>query len=466
MRSRTNLQIRPLRAGRRLCLWVAVWSLAASFAGAVCAQQLGALGASDKEVTKVDREKDKASENKIDPTELVKTIAALEERLKQLEAKLAGLDDGAGKNTPSATEITEIKKEVAAIQEETKKNASFLNFFRDVEVSGIVDGYYSYNFNHPENNFNLGRNFDFRHNSFNLNLAKITFEKKNDVKDRLGFRLDVGFGPTMDWVHAADPTGSEVVKHIQQAYLSYVAPVGSGLTLDFGKFVTVHGAEVIETKDNFNYSRSLLFSYAIPYYHMGLRAKYSFNDKVAMTGLLVNGWDNFTDNNGGKTLGVGVNLTLTKRLSIVQNYMAGPEQPGDDRNWRHLSDTTVTYLASDKLTLMGNFDYGKQTLSDGLSGHWKGFAAYLRYAFTNKLAFAPRFEVFDDHDGFRTGLRQRLKEVTLTQELKLATNLLARVEFRRDFSDQEFFNKSFGRTVRSQNTLLIGFSYFFSSRGQ
>jgi hypothetical protein len=466
MRYRTTLQIRPLRAGKRLCSWVAVWSLAASFASAVCAQQLGALGAIDKEVAKVDREKGKASENKIDPTELVKTIAALEERLKQLEAKLAGLDDGPGKNLPSATEITEIKKEVAAIQEETKKNASFLNFFRDVEVSGIVDGYYSYNFNHPENNFNLGRNFDFRHNSFNLNLAKITFEKKNDVKDRLGFRLDVGFGPTMDWVHAADPTGGEVVKHIQQAYLSYVAPVGSGLTLDFGKFVTVHGAEVIETKDNFNYSRSLLFSYAIPYYHMGLRARYSFNDKVAMTGLLVNGWDNFTDNNGGKTLGVGVGLTITKRLSIVQNYMAGPEQPEDDRKWRHLSDTTVSYLASDKLTLMGNFDYGKQTLSDGLSGHWKGFAAYLRYAFTNKLAFAPRFEVFDDHDGFRTGLRQRLKEVTLTQELKLATNLLARVEFRRDFSDQEFFNKSFGRTVRSQNTLLVGFSYFFSSRGQ
>ncbi len=466
MRSKTNLQIRPLQASRGLCLGVAVWFLAASFTDAVCAQQLGLLGTSDKEVAKVDREMGKASENKIDPIELIKTIAALEQRLKQLEAKLAGLDDGSGKNAPSATEITEIKKEVAAIQEEAKKDASFINFFRDVEVSGIVDGYYGYNFNHPEDNFNLGRNFDFRHNSFNLNLAKITFEKKNEVKDPLGFRLDVGFGPTMDWVHAADPTGGEVVKHIQQAYLSYVAPVGSGLTLDFGKFVTVHGAEVIETKDNFNYSRSLLFSYAIPYYHTGLRAKYSFNEKVAVTGLLVNGWDNFTDNNGGKTLGVSVSLAPTKRLSIVQNYMAGPEQPDDNRNWRHLSDTTVTYLASDKLTLMGNFDYGKETLSNGLSGHWRGFAGYLRYAFTSKLAFAPRFEIFDDHDGFRTGLRQRLKEVTLTQELKLATNLLARFEFRRDFSDQEFFNRSFGRTVRSQNTLLVGFSYFFSSRGQ
>ena len=39
--------------------------------------------------------------------------------------------------------------------------------------------------------------------------------------------------------------------------------------MDFGKFVTSAGAEVIESKDNWNYSRSLLFAYAIPYWHFG-----------------------------------------------------------------------------------------------------------------------------------------------------------------------------------------------------
>ena len=37
--------------------------------------------------------------------------------------------------------------------------------------------------------------------------------------------------------------------------------------MDFGKFVTSAGAEVIEAKDNWNYSRSLLFVNAIPYLH-------------------------------------------------------------------------------------------------------------------------------------------------------------------------------------------------------
>jgi hypothetical protein len=464
MLSKTKL--RSLQLARRLGAWGTLPVLATLLISTTLAQQLSEVKPVSRETAKIDNTKKDTPDGKPDPAELAKHIAALEERIKQLEARLARASDDPPKNGAGANEIAEIKKEVAAIQEEAKKNASFLNFFRDVEVSGLVDGYYGYNFNHPDNNFNTGRNFDFRHNSFNLNYAEIVFEKKNDLKDRLGFRLDLGFGPTADWVHSADPTGGEVVKHVQQAYLSYVAPVGSGLTVDFGKFVTVHGAEVIETKDNFNYSRSYLFSYAIPYYHTGLRAKYSFNDKVAVTGLLVNGWDNFTDNNGGKTLGVTLSLAPTKRLSIIQNYMAGPEQPNDNTRWRHLSDTTVTYIASDKLTLMGNFDYGKDTLTSGTSGHWKGFAGYLRYAFTNKLAFAPRFEVFDDHDGFRTGLRQTLKEFTLTQEFKLASNLLARFEFRRDISDEDFFSKSVGRAVRHQNTLLVGFSYFFSSRGQ
>src|ERR1035438_296348 len=36
--------------------------------------------------------------------------------------------------------------------------------------------------------------------------------------------------------------------------------------------MTSAGAEVIETNQNWNYSRSLLFAWAIPYYHFGLRA--------------------------------------------------------------------------------------------------------------------------------------------------------------------------------------------------
>src|SRR5207253_4743058 len=121
---------------------------------------------------------------------------------------------------------------------------------------------------------------------------------------RLGFRTDLAIGPATEIVHASEPGGTDVFKHLQQAYLSYLAPAGKGLQIDVGKFVTQHGAEVIETKDNWNYSRSLLFALAIPYYHMGVRASYTFNDTFTLMGDVVTGWNDVVDNNGRRTYGI------------------------------------------------------------------------------------------------------------------------------------------------------------------
>ncbi|MBI4468515.1 MAG: porin [Acidobacteria bacterium] len=457
--------------------WALIFLIAASLGSSVSARQRDELKPESVETVKRDTAATSRTETaadpakkipdpaKADPAEMARHLAELEARIRELESRLVKISEAAPAGTPTAAEMAAIKEEVATIQADAEKDRGFLNFFRKTEVSGIVDAYYSYNFNHPDGNNNTGRNFDLLHNNFNLNYVELSFEKKNDLTDPLGFRLDLGYGPTMELVHAADP-GSSVIRHLQQAYISYVAPVGSGLTVDYGLFVTPHGAEVIETKDNFNYSRSFLFTYAIPYYHMGLRAKYSFNDKVGMNAFLVNGWNNHNDNNGGKTVGLGLDLTPTKRLAIYQHYMVGPEQTNDNTRWRHLYDATVSFAANDKLTLMANYDYGRDELSDGRSGHWSGLAAYLRYAFSDRCAFSPRFEVFNDHDGFTTGTAQTLKGITLTQEFKLAGNLLTRFEFRRDFSDHDFFSKHLGRIVGSQNTALIGFSYFFSTRGE
>src|SRR4030095_5451283 len=148
------------------------------------------------------------------------------------------------------------------------------------------------------------------------NLTKFRLEKKNDLSSPLGFKLDLGFGPTVDLVNAPDTFNGPAIRNVLQAYLSYVGPIGKGLTVDFGKFYTPVGSEVIETKDNFNYTRSFLFTYG-PYTHTGFRAKYTFNDKIAVTVFLVNGWDNFIDNNRAKTGGVSVSLTPTSRLSIT-----------------------------------------------------------------------------------------------------------------------------------------------------
>jgi hypothetical protein len=406
--------------------------------------------------------------------ELRRRVKELEDRLNKLEAAplpnngSVSFDKTTFTVGPTPSPVTNPAPPAQDDDKAKSNDQGVLNFFREVEVSGFIDGYYGYNFNKPAGRINVLRNFDTRSNQFALNLAEVVIEKKPDpLNSRVGFRLDLDYGPATDLVHASEPGGKDVYKVIQQAYGSYLAPIGSGLQIDFGKFVTVHGAEVIETKDSWNYSRGLLFAWAIPYYHFGVRAKYALNSKVSLTGLVVNGWNNVEENNGGKTFGVTLGLTPTPKLSIVQNYMTGPEQPNDNKHYRHLSDTTATYSFNKQWAVMGNYDYGIDTLTTGGKVHWQGAAGYLRYAPTERLAFTPRYEWFDDHDGFSTGTAQRVKEFTITGEYKLRPSLITRFEVRRDWSNQPFFPKS-DPTVfaRSQSTVLAGLIWTFSTREQ
>ncbi len=452
------------------------------------AQQLAALATTANDSAKTAKAaKPDPTKKPIDPVELEKTVNALEDRIRQLEEKLAKLNaaeaakatapaSATAPTSPAAAAVVaaqdDLKKEVATLKEEVKKNDGFLGFLKDIEISGIVDGYYSYN-NNKVDMFTQGRAFDVRHNAFSLQMGKISLEKKNSVDSPLGFRIDLAAGETVDRIiSVSDSSRNDATKHILQAYGSYVAP--GGLTIDFGKFYTPIGAEVVDTKDNFNYSRGWLFTYG-PYYHMGLRAKYAFNDKVALTGFLVNGWDNVFENNvkSGKTVGVSLGLTPTKKFALTQTFMAGPEAPFANvpavsarDNWRQISDTVATVYVTDKFTLLGNLVHGRDGDNLGRRGSWTGFAGYFKYAFTDKLAFSPRFEVLNDSDGLRTGTAQTVKDITLTQEIKLANNFITRFEYRRDFSNQRFFTNSAAVAKNNQNSFIIGLSYFFTSRGQ
>ena len=334
-------------------------------------------------------------------------------------------------------------------------------------LSGFIDGFYGYNFNQPHDRLSSFRAFDGPSNQFGLNMVELILDKPPDASNsRLGFRVALGYGQAMNVVNASDPGGLAFAQYLKEAYFSYLAPVGkNGLQLDFGKFVTPHGAEVIETKDNWNYSRGLLFTYAIPFYHFGLRTKYTFNSKYALSGFLVNGWNNIVDNNTGKTYGVTFNWNPHKKFALAQGYMAGPEQAANNQNWRQLSDTVVTISPTDKLSVILNYDYGRGDRMVGLLDpvSWQGVAGYVRYAFDERSAFALRYEWFDDANGFTTGTGQQMKEFTGTFERRVAHRLLTRLEYRYDYSNQPTFVKG-DHPVRGQNTVAAGLVYTFDTR--
>jgi hypothetical protein len=337
-------------------------------------------------------------------------------------------------------------------------------FWESTEIGGLLDVYYDYYSTQPSGDAQY-RNFDTKHNQFNLSMAEIWIAKAPTSDSRAGLKLRGTVGSAANLINAYEPGGADFLKNLEEGYVSYLAPVGKGLQVDFGKFTTPIGAEVIEAKDNWNYSRSLLFALAIPYYHTGLRLSYSPNGKVTVLGTVVNGWNNFNENNSGKTYGAQVSVKPSGALTIVQNYMTGPEQPSNTNDWRQLSDTIVTFTASPSLSVMANYDYGHDTVG-GIGGHWQGIAGYARFQANKVIAIAPRFEWYDDHAGFTTGAVQTLKEATITLEAKALDSLLCRLEYRGDFSDQNVFKEHDGTFRDHQHSIGVSMLYFFSVKGK
>jgi len=329
-----------------------------------------------------------------------------------------------------------------------------------ITFSGMIDGYYSFNFNHPESGTNNLRNFDVKANQFSLNMAKVTLEH---TPDPVGFRLDLGFGRAFDMIHAAE-TAPSVFRNIEQAYISFKPAQAKGLQLDFGKFVTAAGAEVIETKDNWNYSRSLLFSWAIPYYHFGLRAVMPLGKHFNAGVHVVNGWNNVEDNNTGKTVGF-MTQVVTSKVTWTSTYHAGPEKTGTNEGWRHLYDTTLLLTPTPKLSSYVNFDYGVDKNMFTGNKRWTGIAWAGRYAVNSWFALAPRVEWFNDADGFSTGIVQKVKELTFTAEFKAREGVLSRVEYRHDWSNAQTFDRgAFPMSWKDQDTILVGFVAYFGPK--
>ena len=238
------------------------------------------------------------------------------------------------------------------------------------------------------------------------------------------------------------------------------------------------GAEVIEAKDNWNYSRSLLFTLAIPYYHFGLRTSMPVSKTDTIGVHVVNGWNSVTKNNGGATICL-MNSYVKPKYTWNANFITGPENANTTHGFRNLFDSTLLLTPNSKLSAYINYDYGQNrdgtytistsegpiTEGDKDLIHWQGIAVAARGQVTGKSALAGRYEYFKDYNGWATGITQNLQELTATYEYKWLEGLLTRVEYRGDFSDRPYFTKNdITFSKKSQQTLTVAFIAFFGPK--
>lgn len=359
-------------------------------------------------------------------------------------------------------------------------DAPAAKWYDSIAASGYLQTSYVGNFqSSPHNPNNQGRQFDTNGNSFSLNSFLLQLAKPVGDADHYGFTVRLRTGQDAAALNTA--TGSNGGNFaVQEAYMTYVVPAMSKLSFIGGRFVTSEGYEVVDSVNNPNFSEGLLFTYAEPINHTGVKANYVVNDKVNATLGLVNGWNSDPDVNGGKTIIWQVATTPTKAFAWSFQGTYGNEIADNSAvpTASHHSDVTsldtVATYTMGKLSLAGQLNWGQQSddpstaLGKGTS-HWSGLGLWASFAETDKCTTSARFEVMGDQNnanrfgvgapgnvGSLTGssnTNQTIKEFTLTQKHMLTTAMGVRAEYRHDWSNEAYFFRKDGSTVRNQNTV-------------
>jgi len=361
-------------------------------------------------------------------------------------------------------------------------------WYDTIGLSGYLQSSYVGNLENSSHNLgNVGRQFDTNGNSFSLNTFLLQIAKPVGDSDHYGFTVRLRTGSDASALPGSN--GSDFA--VQEAYMTY-API-SKLQIIGGRFVTPEGVEVVDTVNNPNFSEGLLFTLLEPISHTGIKAVYTFNDKVNATVGVVNGWNAPTDNNSQKTLMWQVATTPTKQTSwsfqglygneltqpvIVPGTFFTPAPAAADHSDRLSLDTVAGYNPTDKLSFNGQLNWGQQTndpmiVAEGGTApgttHWLGAGVWASYATTSKFTEVARFEIVQDQNG--SGLigtnttpfanlaapgtltNQTIKEFTLTHKTMLTSSMGTRLEYRHDWSTEPFFARSDGSAVRNQNTI-------------
>lgn len=332
-------------------------------------------------------------------------------------------------------------------------------WYDTVEIHGLVDASFSANLNQAQGSPNELRVFDAL-NGFQLSYAKLWTQLAPTTPFTAGFRFDIGFGQAAAILNgsgsyglgrSSTPSSGIGALALQQAYGTLKLPYE--IVVDGGKFVTNAGAEVIEAKDNWLYSRSLLFGFAIPFTHTGLRATFPIPGVEGLSFMagLFNGFDDPPGPVGSSKVGHAALLySGPSSTTAVLNFLYGKPLPGQQD--KALVDVVLGRAFGD-LSLNVNFDYGDQ---NGVK-YW-GVAGMARYSLLgDKLRVAVRGEYLDDGDGLIFGAPNKYYEGTLGIAVPVGSQVELRIEGRHDRMD----TAAFATGKDNQTTLQVAVLAWF-----
>lgn len=279
-----------------------------------------------------------------------------------------------------------------------------------------------------------------RLNEFAPNMGMLYLRKLAEENSRWGIEIGAQAGYDTDGQVPAEQRlpGYSILRYVSRANVSYLAPVGNGLTITAGLMNSFIGFESPFAKNNPNYTRSWIADYS-PYYLIGVGAQYPLSKQLALSFYVVSDYDYLAYRNDKPKYGSQISWQINSQWKLTENIFAGPEQNSSDAQfWRYFSDTQLQWSNSDFMLALA-YDIGTEKLDNPNTPQtlWMGSALFSRWHIGGPWSVAVRPEIYWDRDGRMTGNQQLIKAVTATTEYKIPLELSAiifRVEYRFDES--------------------------------
>jgi hypothetical protein len=338
-----------------------------------------------------------------------------------------------------------------------------VKFLKQVDISGFVSSSYTYNFNRPADRVNAGRLYDNESDQFVFNKFALIAQHNVDYDAfdwKAGFFTELILGQDARGTRSKSPDtptglfdiGSD--GDLEQAYVQLNIPIGSGLKILFGKYVTPMGFELVENEQNPNWSGGLQWTFIEPFTHTGLQLGYKISNEWEANLLINDGWDTVKDNNQSKSVMGRLAYTPNDAWSFTLIGYGGPEQSdlqndptnavvGANGLWRKGVNFVLTHKCSPKCSSTIQLDWGEESggAPNGGAASWYAIGAWTTYDFTEKLQLAFRSDFLSDRDGNRTSgflfpvnTGQDLWSLTWTLNYKPVDGLRIAPELRYDHS--------------------------------
>jgi putative OmpL-like beta-barrel porin-2 len=294
----------------------------------------------------------------------------------------------------------------------------------------------------PSNHLFRNRGTTPRLDEWDLNMTAAYLRKAPSESSRAGVELTVqggkdsesfGFSAT-----APNIAGADWLLHLGPTNVSYLAPIGNGLTVQGGIFASLIGYDGLYAKDNLNYTRPWTGDYT-PYFMLGVNASYPVNARLTATGLVLNGYFHLAPANDVPSVGGQLAYKAADHVTVKETVLYGPDQRETAlRFWRVFSDSIVEQK-TERVTAAFEYQIGTEEVAATGDPHalWMAAQTLVKWSVGGPWSVIVRPEFAWDRDGRWIGAAQSVKALTSTVEYRKAlaqAQVIVKLEYRVDDS--------------------------------